>query len=132
MSAAGNSENDLKDVFLKSAGKSLAKKEKEAHPMRNLNETTRKSLEKAAQLEHRRQLKQYAEKKREDKRQKVLIFKLGEVVAECWPCVSRFTVRRTKAENEAEFAPLRELLLKIVSDTNYTILIDKISSCKKN
>lgn len=100
--------------------------------MGNLSETSMKNLEKAAQLERRRQLKRYAEKKREDKRQKALTFKLGEIVMKCWPCVSQFTVRRTKAENEAEFAPLRELLLKIVSDTNYTILIDKISSCKKN
>lgn len=84
------------------------------------NDSIAKNLATVQQLEHRIQLRKYAEQKRQKTLDNVLRFKVGEIVLACLPCVSQLKVRYTKEENEAEFAPLREFLLQIATSYEYT------------
>ena len=96
--------------------------------MKSINMMTESNLSKFDQLEHRRQLELYAKKKREKARQDALTFMIGKLVLECWPSVSKLRLQRTKAKNEVGFAPLRKLLVEIISDPYYSILVNEIAS----
>ena len=71
--------------------------------------------EKYQQLEHRRQLARYAEQKREKKRHDALAHQIGEVVLSCWPWTAKLQPYRKKEDRDAEFEPLRKLLLQATS-----------------
>jgi hypothetical protein len=92
--------------------------------MKPIRNSSSKKLATAEQLENREQLREYAKLKRRRERHNALAFKVGELVMLCWPWVSGLQVRHTKAENEAEFTQLRELLLRVAADENYTIAHD--------
>lgn len=83
--------------------------------MQELNESTRKNLEKMEQLEHRRRMAKYAEQKREKKRHNALAHQIGEVVLSCWPWTAKLQPCLRKEDQDAEFAALRELLLQVAS-----------------
>jgi hypothetical protein len=102
--------------------------ERRASKMKSTENTTPKKLVTAEQHEHREQLRKYANKKRQRERHNALTFRVGELVLLCWPWVLGLQVRRTKAENEAEFTQLRELLLRVAADENYTIAHDNMAS----
>lgn len=96
--------------------------------MKSINEISSKSMATAEQLEHRLQLLKYAKQKRQRELHNALVFKVGELVLSCWPWVSRLQVRRKKTENETEFAPLRDLLLKVADSEQYTIVRSVIAN----
>lgn len=100
--------------------------------MTPLTEITRSNLEKARKLEHRRRQKKYAEAKRKKAHRDALTFRVGEIVLECWPQVAQLQVHQTKAENDAEFAPLRELLMKIASNPDYTIALSSFATAQED
>lgn len=81
----------------------------------------------AEQLEHRHLLKKHKERKRQKALDDALRYKVGTILLECLPCVATLKVCRTKAENETEFAPLRELLLRIANSKDYSMLRNEIA-----
>ena len=96
--------------------------------MAMLTEITRSNLKKAQKLEYRRRQKKYAETKREKACRNALTFRVGEIVQECWPQIAQLQVHQTKAENDAEFAPLRELLMKVSLDFNYNTALHSFAT----
>lgn len=96
--------------------------------MKIQNENIASSLATAEQLEHRLQLKKYAEQKRKKALDNALRFRVGDIVLACWPCVLQLKVRQTKEGNETEFAPLREFLLQIATSHEYNMLLNEIAT----
>lgn len=87
--------------------------------MNVINESIARDLATAEQLARRRRQEIYAEEKKQKKRDDALTFKIGRIVRDNWPWVSRFQLRQSKAANDIEFAPLVERIQQISTDSKY-------------
>lgn len=104
------------------AGKKFAER-----GLSTMNEINEYGLQKLERLEHRKRLREASEKKRRKKFHDALVFKTGEIMLDCWPCVKKLRIHHTREENEIELAPLRDLLLKIAADPYYSTAINAIA-----
>jgi predicted Zn-dependent protease len=92
--------------------------------MKSTDERIAKAKARVKQLEQQKSLQEQQERKALAKREKRRNAILGEIYSSVFPKdVARFQPRRSKAENETEFAPLKKFLTALAEDTGYVALL---------
>jgi hypothetical protein len=92
--------------------------------MTKLDDQIAKRLEEVEQLKRQKRLQEQQERKALAKRKKLRNTILGEIYSSVFPKdVACFQPRRSKAENEIEFAPFKKFLTALAGDPDYVTLL---------
>jgi len=99
----------------------------------NIDERIAKEREKLEQLKRQKRAQEAREKKRKDAINKDRWMKIGIIFETKFQAVSQLTPRRTKAENDIEFAPLTEFISILAGDMGIVNkLNDMLTTQKQN
>jgi hypothetical protein len=92
--------------------------------MTTLDDQIVKAVERVEQLNRRKKLQKQQEQKALAKKEKLRNAICGEIYSSIFPeDVARFQPRRSKAENEIEFAPFKKFLTALAGDPDYVTLL---------